>query len=1365
MDLPTKKRSKKRNTPARSSQPRGTQVVFPLIGIGASAGGLEAIQKLLSRVSANSKFSFVIIMHLDPQLKSHADEILGRSSLLPVQAAEEGMRAETGHVYVIPSNTNLSFSKGVFHLLPRKKTKAPHMPIDFFFESLARDQKEKAIGIVLSGTACDGTLGLKAIKAAGGITMAQDPSTAKYDGMPASAIASGVVDWVLPVEKMVEELSDLVNSLKPPSKENLNSDEALKKIFLLLRTHAHVDVSSYKSTTIKRRIQRRMAALKIEELSEYVQYLKTNLEEITALAADIFIHVTEFFRDPESFQELKDNVYSELIKERTLDLPIRIWVPGCSTGEEAYSIAISLLEFLEDHQNRASIQIFGTDISEQAIQKARAGVFSETQLRNVSKEQLDRFFDKVKEGYRIKKIVRELCIFSRHDVINNPPFAKLDLVSFRNVLIYFAPDLQKHVIPVLHYALNSGGFLFLGRSEAPSGFSRIFTHIGNTNKIYKKINATAPVNFRFSAINAGYEKSEANRKINGHSTNGLDIQKDIDRIVMSKYTPASVVVNNLLEILQVRGQTGLYLELPQGQLNYNLLKMVRAELLPSLRVLVQTTKKTNVSARKERLTFKIDNPERVVNLEVIPINPLAPLKERLFLIVFEDASSLLKFSMTGKTQLKKLLTFKNGRGQRLTKAPSKFYDQYIAQLQQELEATKEHQQSLAEDYDSAQEELTSANEELQSTNEELQSTNEELETAKEELQAANEELTTTNDELQTRNLELNEANLNLGRESAHVLLFEAVTVAANEANTVNEALQFFLDRICAHTGWSVGHAFSVMGSGKSEHGMMIYSECWCFDEPSKFTSLKKATEETQGESRSAYLKEFSSSQKGPLLFDIKQDLISKRIDSARAAGINTVFIFPVYVGASLAAVLEFFTTQHMKPDDRFLQVMSHMSPQLGRTIERKRAIEVEKGMQALKSAILSVALDCIITIDHDGKIQEFNPAAEKTFGYSRAEVIGKEMSDIIIPPSLRGDYLKGMARYLATGEGPILDRRIERSALRRDGTEFPVEISITRLPVEPPVFTGFLRDITETKKAQAILKRSQDELENLVTQRTAELKKKEDQLSEANVMLEQRVQERTGDLKEALVIRDNFLSIASHELKTPITTLKLNLQMIDKQLQSYDDKTLPPIQSFIKSVKSSDRQVDRLTRLIEDLLDVSKIQAGKLTISKEEIDFSAVVKEVLERFKSQLEEANCTVSTDFPEPVVIFLDRMRIEQVVINLLSNALKYAPGKPIHVSLSKESDWAVLVFRDAGPGIAKERQSKIFERFERATSSRNISGLGLGLYIVKEIIQAHQGTVSLESEAGQGTKFIVRLPLSPSHDLTLSAPRELTLKGSMK
>jgi len=748
---------------------------FPIVGIGASAGGLEAFMGLLAHLPNDTGMAFVLLQHLDPKHESMSSEILQRSTKMPVAEVQDGIPAEPNHVHVIPPGFIMEIEQGRLRLIPRGKGKNSPHAIDFFFESMAKDQRNLAIGVVLSGTGHDGTQGLMTIKAEGGITFAQNPQTAKFENMPISAIESGSVDLVLSPEQIAIELGRIAAhpclqqfsadpNPEPASWENSPSgqQESLNQIFALLKRRCHVDFSLYKSSTVRRRLERRMLLLKITNLKRYADFLLKNSNEAQALFADILIHVTGFFRDPDVFEALKTEVFPKIIENRAAGTPIRIWVPGCSTGEEAYSLAIALLEFLGERVTHLPIQIFATDISEQAIQKARAGEYPALISSTVSTDRLSRFFLKAADGngYKIAKTIRDVCIFSRHDLIADPPFAKIDLISCRNLLIYFTATLQKQVIPIFHYSLASKGFLLLGTSETIGNWSELFSPIDKLHKVYQRTGAPLALRLRFPASTYVPDKvetivsSKLEAKIDPNAP--FDIQKIADQIVQLEYP--GVLVNQNMEILQIRGRPSPFLGLTPGAPSNQLFKMLHSELIRDVRSAFETAKKTNTTTRKHQLSFCEGRALITYNLNVIPVQHPQKLAEQLFLIVFEKTQTE---NLKKNSKLRSTLRSVNQSSLGKASSVKKTKDFYALELQSELNELREFQRTLAEKYESAQDDLTATNEELQSANEELQSTNEELETAKEELQSGNEELTTVNDELQSRSIDQIQTNNDL----------------------------------------------------------------------------------------------------------------------------------------------------------------------------------------------------------------------------------------------------------------------------------------------------------------------------------------------------------------------------------------------------------------------------------------------------------------------------------------------------------------------------------------------------------------------------------------------------------------------------
>lgn len=739
----------------------GKRASFPVVGIGASAGGLEACQILLKALPANLGMAFVLVPHLDPTRESAFRDILARSTRMPVVEVEDGMAAAPNHVYVIPRNCEMTIVKGVLHIAEREQPRPVNTTIDIFLRSLAADQGSNAIGVILSGTASDGTNGLAAIKGEGGITFAQD-SSAKYDGMPASAIASGCVDRVLPPEGIAKELTRMSRHPYVTGAglelEAVGStvDAQMGQLFGMLRRATRVDFSEYKLPTIGRRVARRMALHKIEDLAAYVALLQRDRDEVQALYQDLLINVTSFFRDPDAFEALKKVVYTDLLKQRQSSMtPIRIWVPGCSTGEETYSHAMALVEFLGEERNEVPVQIFGTDLSESAIQRARAGLYKETIEADVPPIRLRRFFHRIDSGYQISKNIRDLCIFSTQNVFSDPPFSRIDLVSCRNVMIYLSQSLQRRIIPVFHYALNPNGFLMIGNTEGLLGSGpELFEMADKKQRIYRKKSVPTPLPFGFSLQMAEYTPGDNVDNVSAKAAAveavpiPVDLQREADRLLLARYAPPSVVVNDQLEIVQTKGRTGLFLELPAGKVSLNLLKMARPGLLFDLQSAIDEARKSGVDAVRSNVQVESNGNSSLVSLRVTPFR--TPIRDKSSFLVTFEAPNGTSLSTAPEMPLSPL-----SEDERSLK------EKQISQLRQELASTREYLQSIIEALESTNEELQSANEEIQSGNEELQSTNEELQTSKEELESANEELQTVNEEMQHRNELLTQLNNDL----------------------------------------------------------------------------------------------------------------------------------------------------------------------------------------------------------------------------------------------------------------------------------------------------------------------------------------------------------------------------------------------------------------------------------------------------------------------------------------------------------------------------------------------------------------------------------------------------------------------------
>ncbi|HYV20159.1 MAG TPA: chemotaxis protein CheB [Verrucomicrobiae bacterium] len=711
-----------------------------VVGVGASAGGLEAFSAVLEHLPADTGMAIVFVSHLDPKHESILTSLLARKTSMPVREAKHGMVLEPDHVYVIPRNTRMGIDKSTLTLSRRLEAPAKNLPIDHFLASLARDRGPRAIGVILSGTASDGTLGLAAIRNAGGISIAQDPGTARYDGMPRSAIRANAADFVLPPREIAAKLSQLARNLRPaagvaaPVESKESPAGGLAEVFARLRERTGVDFSAYKEATVQRRLHRRMTLGKIRSVADYARFLRRTPAELDALYEDLLIKVTGFFRDPKTLERLKTRILPTLLKKKPPREPFRVWVPGCSTGEEAYSLAILLFEVTDRLRVDHPIQIFATDLSEKAIATARAGVYPSSIAGSVSPARRRRFFVKLGRGWKIGQRVREACVFARQDITRDPPYSKVDLVSCRNVLIYMGKPLQETILSIFHYALRPDGCLLLGKAETPDGSSGRFAPLDAKHRVYRKKPAPAGEVAGATAWLAGSGRRPAVRAAIRERT-GPSLREEANQLIMERYAPAGVVINEKLEMIEILGDPHPYVRFAPGTANLSILRLVRRDLIPELSDAVGRARKTGAPVRREGWPARRGHGPGRPALEVIPM-PARTDRGAGLLVLFETVAPLSAAAPGTKSPAK-------------SKAGGSVDGREVIRLRNELRLLIDSRQS-------AEEELKAANEELMASMEELQSANEELQTSHEELESTNEELTTVNDQLGMRNRDLTE---------------------------------------------------------------------------------------------------------------------------------------------------------------------------------------------------------------------------------------------------------------------------------------------------------------------------------------------------------------------------------------------------------------------------------------------------------------------------------------------------------------------------------------------------------------------------------------------------------------------------------
>jgi two-component system CheB/CheR fusion protein len=1224
--------------PSTATEPRAHGNRFPVVGVGASAGGLEALSQLLRNLPSDTGMAFVLVQHLSAKHESILASILARETSMPVQEATEDMPVQPNHVYVIPAGQDMVIKDGTLGLRPRLPPDGRHMPVDLFLRTLAEVQGSQAVAIVLSGTGTDGTLGCKAVKAAGGISFAQDPSSARYDGMPRSAIAAGCVDLVLPPDEIARELQRLSGDdyLRTPSEHphdapigDPREGDAFQRILTRLRKATGTDFSSYKKPTLMRRVRRRMALWKIERLGEYASWLDKHPGELETLHHDFLINVTTFFRDPETFAVLANEVCPRILDERTADAPVRVWIPGCATGEEAYSVTICLLEAATKKGASASFQIFGTDLSMLAIEKARAGVYLENIAADVSPERLARFFIKGDGTYQVSKTVRDLCVFAQHNVIRDPPFSRLDLVSCRNVLIYLEPPEQKRVLSSFHYALAPSGFLLLGSSET-IGVSPLFEVLDKSHRIYTKRPLAAVLPKEFIA-SAGHAAGSAQAGSDEKPGVRGPVQRQADRIMLS-HGPPGVLVDDKLDILQFRGDTAAYLEHLTGESSLNLLKMLRKGPLAEVREALHEARTQDRPARREASVGRGGQRSRL-SIQAIPVKVPAPGRGRCFLILFEENPPP-----------------RNGpparpRGARGARQAASIR---VTDLEDRLALSREYQQTLLEDQEAANQELQSAHEEVLSSNEELQSINEELETAKEELQSANEELTTVNEELQNRNQELSRATDDMLNLLASLDVPIVMLGPEGRVRRFTPAAARLFNLIAGDVGRPLADL----------RGRIVMSDL----EP----SMHAATETLAVQTRE--------------VMDQDGRWYSLRVRPYKTQENKIEGVVMLFVDID----------ELKKGSERLEQARSHAE------------------------AIVDTVGSPLLILNSRLRVERANRSYYEMFRTTPAETEGEPLSDL-------GGGMWNIAELrrrladLPDGAGELkglqLEREIPEAGLRT------LIVNARRLTVgdmEPARILLSIEDRTDEEQARR-------ERESLLVQEES----------------------ATRHAQMASRLKDEFIATVSHELRGPLNAMAGWVHVLGSG--SLDHTTMS------RGLAALERSVKAQTRLIEDLLDMSRIMSGKLRLAHRYIDLAEVTRAAIETAGPAAQAKSIQLGFQSNGgPLFVLGDPDRLQQVVWNLVSNAVKFTPREGrVDVELVRAGTSTQLRVTDTGQGISPDFLPHIFEPFRQADSSpaRSAQGLGLGLAIARHLVESHGGIIRAESAGvGRGTTLTVLLPVPP-------------------
>ncbi|NJW51547.1 CheR family methyltransferase [Salinimicrobium oceani] len=1334
--------------------------IFPVIGVGASAGGLAAFKEFIQAIPPDSNMAYVLVQHLDPSHESMLPELLQGCSAIPVLKIEDSITVEPNNVYIVPSNNMLISNEGQLHLTPMPKhaDKEKSLPIDFFFKSLAQVYQSHAIGVILTGQGSDGTAGLKAIKDSGGITFSQSEETAEYASMPKSANMEGVVDFTLPPRDIPPRIMEVVHHLYADVWNHKETDhenqQVYKQILALLRIRKGTDFTYYKQTTIRRRILRRIALSSTDNPAAYLEMLRGNQQEQDILHQDLLIPVTEFFRDKDLFEVLCNDIFPEVLENKNEKEPVRIWVAGCSTGQEAYTIAMCLIDYLQERNSEESfplkVQLFGTDISEKAIAKARSGIYTRSEVDSLAPEYIDRFFTKVDSKFQIKKEVRELCVFASHNFLKDPPFGKMDIITCRNVLIYLQPYLQKKAITTFHYALNKEGYLILGKSETTNNAPELFNQSEKHQKIF--IPKDRPGRFMQVASQAREDKFRNFGKTFKAENARTDFQRTADEIILSRYTPAGVVIDEAMDIVHFRGRTGTYLEPQAGKPNLNLLKMAKQGLAFELRSLVHHAKKGGDAVTKENIPIEDGNKQRIISIEAIPLPNLA---EPYYLILFHDP-----MAQAGAMGFQGFEAYDTAPSE--NKQDEK--DLLIKQLKRELTQAREDMRSITEDQEATNEELQSANEELQSGSEELQTLNEELETSKEELQSTNEELTSLYQELVSMNKSLTTArnfavdilktvrepwvviDQNLRIKSANHLFYKIFRT--NEEEMENRSILTL-----GQKQWKEPELEQllkkVLAEKKSISGYEITQEFPDIGERTMILNAREIVREEGGEKlillvfgdiTDKRLAE-QSLEKSEIKFKLLAETIPQLIWITNPAGEFEYFNskWKQYTGIS--------SFEHsQKIEDAWSDFVHHNDLQKvlkswRRSLESGESFAQECRLKSANGTYNWFLIKALPLFSTDGEIIkwfgsstniELQKEAEQALFKSREHF--KELAELIPEKVSYADPVGNVEYY-------------NRSWLQYTGLNLQELKDSGWIKIIHP---DERRKVVESWKA-CLASGSDFEVEMRCLNRKGEYKW---HLSRAVP-----VKDDTGKVKKWIAAtteiekikeeenrKEGFLQLVSHELKTPVTSIKGYVQLLLNLLEqesSYSIGSLP----LKSSLKRIDDQVSRLTRLISEMLDVSRIEDNRLELKKQIFSLNELVTETVQDINRTEIDHNISVEED--EECVVHADKDRIGQVIINFITNAIKYSPNeKGIVVKTFKNLKGEVGVsVKDQGIGISHADQKEIFKRFHRVEgkNEETYSGLGIGLFLANEIVIRHGGYINVISEPGKGSEFTFTLPVS--------------------
>ncbi len=1347
-----------------------------IVGIGASAGGLESLERLFQSMPTETGMAFVVIQHLSPDFKSMMDELLARRTQIPIRQAEDQLVVEPDCIYLLPPKKEMIIADGRLLLTDKEKTKELTLPIDRFFRSLAQDVGERAIGIILSGTGTDGSRGITEIKKAGGLVICESETSAKFNGMPASAQKTGAVDWVLRPEEIPDAL---LNHGHIPASQEPSADNTLtptlrgvEAIFDLLRTEFHIDFSHYKPTTVTRRIERRVSMHGAGDLESYVEQLRLDAAELRLLYADLLIGVTQFFRDRECFEELEYKVIPNLLSRTPPHEPLRVWVAGCATGEEAYSLAMLLHEQLESMKRPVEVKIFATDAHKSSLEIASAGVYDGAKLAEVSAARLRRYFVKKPDGFHVSHELRNMIVFAPHDVIKDAPFTKLNLISCRNLLIYLQPQVQKKALSLFHFGLKSGGVLFLGSSESPGELAEEFDTLNEHCKIYRKrrdIRLPA-IDIEFTAAPAqmALQNAAAARPGTAGNVNKTLILETYDQL-LDRFMPPSLLINEKRELLDSFGGAERFLRIKSRRPSTNVLELLNVDLKATVAGGLRRAEKERKAVHYSGVKLPSEGNGQAYRLSIEPL--YSPrYRAAHFLISLQPLQEIEPTLAQHRPDVSDI-------------AINQATHDQLDTLENELRYTKENLQATIEELETSNEELQATNEELVASNEELQSTNEELVASNEELQSTNEELNSVNEELYTVNSEYQkkiQELKELNEDMNHLLESTDIGTIFLDRNL---CIRRFTPRIAAIfdlIDQDIGRRISSFSHRLDyEHLVdeierVLRAEAPVEDEVRDlegnifFLRISPYRSETRVEGLVLTLTDISVLEETRIKLRRLSAIVESSDDAIISADLNGTVIswnaaaeqlYGYSAGEAIGKNLQQLIFPPSKHDElrdsleRVLRSESVYRPDTLRKCKDDKLLEVAVNAFPVRNAAGDVVGIAAITRDITGQkdaerqlriseekyqdlyhhapdmyasidaqtglILECNETLLKQLGYARETIIGQPVLKLYAAES-QAAVQTVFAELQETGA--VHDAELK--LVRQDGSILNVSLNVSALRDENGRIVrnrSMWRDITARKQAEE-------------------------------------------KLREAVRQREQFLAMLSHELRNPLNALQNATVLLN--MEGIDANTAAMARHLIE------RQTAHMTRLLDDLLDVSRITQNKLELRREQTDLTRIVEYAVDTLRGLLEQRENQLLLDIPStPLLVYGDPDRLQQVQANLLSNAAKYsAPGKRIWLTLGQDNDHAVISVRDEGAGIAKEMLERIFDLFVQMEqkADRTLGGMGVGLTLVRSIVAMHGGSVAAHSEGpGTGSEFIVRLPLlrdatqrSPDAQHNLPAPAALRI-----